>query len=44
MVDKSSEMLKISTKSMYRLPHAWHPSQLAINLSIEKLKRKIHVK
>ena len=54
---QTSEMLKTSTKSMYRvlvweigpasnttrcsglskrrLPHAWHPSQLAINLSID---------
>ena len=60
VIDKSSIMLKISTKSMRRvlvweigpannttrcsrlskrhLLHAWHPSQLAINLSIEKSK------
>ena len=58
VIDKSSIMLKISTKSMHRvlvweigpannttrcsrlskrrLLHAWHPSQLAINLSIDK--------
>ena len=63
--DKSSIMLKISTKSMHRvlvweigpannttrcsrlskhhLLHAWHPSQLAINLSIDKSKWQIHV-
>ena len=63
--DKSSIILKISTKSMHRvlvweigpaknmtrcsrlskhcLLHAWHPSQLAINLSIDKSKWQIHV-
>ena len=65
VIDKSSIMLKISTKSMHRvlvweigpannttrcsrlskrrLLHAWHPSQLAINLSIDKFKSQIHV-
>ena len=65
VIDKSSIMLKISTKSMHRvllweigpannttrcsrlskrrLPHAWNPSQLAINLSIDKSKWQIHV-
>ena len=65
VIDKSSIMLKISTKSMHRvlvweigpannttrcsrlskrrLLHAWHPSQLAINLSIDKSKWQIHV-
>ena len=65
VIDKSSIMLKISTKSMHRvlvweigpannttrcsrlskhrLFHAWHPSQLAINLSIDKSKWQIHV-
>ena len=65
VIDKSSIMLKISTKSMHRvlvweigpannttrcsrlskrrLIHAWHPSQLAINLSIDKSKWQIHV-
>ena len=60
VIDKSSIMLKISTRSMHRvlvweigpannttrcsrlskrrLLHAWHPSQLAINLSIDKSK------
>ena len=64
VIDKSSIMLKISTKSMHRvlvweigpannttrcsrlskrrLLHAWHPSQLAINLSIDKSKWQIH--
>ena len=58
IIDKSSIMLKISTKSMHRvlvweigpannttrcsglskhhLLHAWHPSQLAINLHLDK--------
>ena len=65
VIDKSSIMLKISTRSMHRvlvweigpannttrcsrlskrrLLHAWHPSQLAINLSIDKSKWQIHV-
>ena len=65
VIDKSSIMLKISTKSMHRvlvweigpannttrcsrlskrrLLHAWHLSQLAINLSIDKSKWQIHV-
>ena len=65
VIDKSSIMLKIWTKSMHRvlvweigpannttrcsrlskhrLLHAWHPSQLAINLSIDKSKWQIHV-
>ena len=65
VIDKSSIMLKISTKSMHRvlvweigpannttrcsrlskrrLLHAWDPSQLAINLSIDKSKWQIHV-
>ena len=65
VIDKSSIMLKISTKSMHQvlvweigpannttrcsrlskhhLLHAWHPSQLAINLSIDKSKWQIYV-
>ena len=65
VIDKSSIMLKISTRSMHRvlvweigpannttrcsrlskhrLLHAWHPSELAINLSIDKSKWQIHV-
>ena len=65
VIDKSSIMLKISTKSMHRVLvweigpannttrcsrlskrrrlHAWHPSQLAINLSTDKSKWQIHV-
>ena len=65
VIDKSSIMLKISTKSMHRvlvweigpannttrcsrlskrrLLHVWHPSQLEINLSIDKSKWQIHV-
>ena len=65
VIDKSSIMLKISTKSMHwvlvweigpannttrcsrlskhHLLHAWHLSQLAINLSIDKSKWQIHV-
>ena len=29
--------------SKRRLPYAWHPSQLAINLSLDKSKRQIYV-
>ena len=65
VIDKSSIMLKISTKSMHRvlvweigpannttrcsrlskrrLLHAWHQSQLAIDLSTDKSKWQIHV-
>ena len=37
-------MTRCSGLSNHHLPHAWHLSQLAVNLSLDKSKPQIHVK
>ena len=39
----ANNMTRCSGLSKRRLPHAWHLSQLAINLSSDKSKQQIHV-
>ena len=42
-IGPANNMTRCSELSKHRLPHAWHLSQLAINLSLDKSKRQIHV-
>ena len=42
-IGPANNTTRCSGLSKRRLPHAWHLSQLAINLSLDKSKRQIDV-
>ena len=42
-IGPANNKTRCSGLSKRRLPRAWHLSQLAINLSLDKSKRQIHV-
>ena len=42
-IGPANNMTSCSRLSKRRLPNAWHPSQLAINWSLDKSKWRIHV-
>ena len=42
-IGPANNTTRCSRLSKHRLLHAWHPSQLAINLSMDKSKWQIHV-
>ena len=42
-IGPANNMARSSQLSKRRLPHAWHPSHLAINVRLDKSQRQIYL-